>query len=389
MESRFKGNNKTTMRILLVSSSSGSKGGGEIFLRYLAKGLSEAGHTVGFWCSTQDQMDTLAESISPYAAIIRSPYPNLYTRKDRGLLKLDAGMSSAIQGSWLEWSPDIIHINKQNLEDGNDLLEIANAVSSRVITTIHITQTARELNAVLAPLRDRKSRKNLRRSSGPLICVSENRTDALAAFIGNTERCHCVHNGVEDFEQPKSKQILDALSWSQEHLIFTCVARLVEQKNPMLFLHTAQEILGRISHARFLWIGDGPMEGEWDDLVESKQLETKIKRIGWQNNIPSWLAATDIYLHTAAFEGLPLSILEALSASLPCIITDNIIEESPTLNYPSIIPLSKYASQLDELCSPGHRESAASLSRALFEDKFSIASMVEAYEFHYMGLMNS
>ena len=35
------------MRILLVSTSSGSHGGGEIFLHYLGKALADLGHTIG------------------------------------------------------------------------------------------------------------------------------------------------------------------------------------------------------------------------------------------------------------------------------------------------------------------------------------------------------
>jgi len=39
----------TRVKILLVSSGSGSRGGGEIFLDYLGKGLAERGHEVTMW----------------------------------------------------------------------------------------------------------------------------------------------------------------------------------------------------------------------------------------------------------------------------------------------------------------------------------------------------
>jgi len=42
------------MKILLVSSGSGSRGGGEIFLVYLAQGLTDRGHEVLVWMPSEN-----------------------------------------------------------------------------------------------------------------------------------------------------------------------------------------------------------------------------------------------------------------------------------------------------------------------------------------------
>ena len=59
------------MRILLVSSGSGSRGGGEIFLDYLGKGLADRGHQVLVWIPAHPRMDELAVKCARFARVTR------------------------------------------------------------------------------------------------------------------------------------------------------------------------------------------------------------------------------------------------------------------------------------------------------------------------------
>jgi len=57
-----------------------------------------------------------------------------------------------------------------------------------------------------------------------------------------------------------------------------------------------------------------------------------IRRLPWRNDVPSLLFAADVFLHVAEFEGLPLAILEAMSAALPCAIAEHLLAEMPFLD---------------------------------------------------------
>src|SRR5688500_16843185 len=73
------------MKILLVSSSSGSRGGGELYLLYLGRALAQRGHSLTLWASTHTRMDELANSFSGIGEVLRSPYRNTYDHRGRSI----------------------------------------------------------------------------------------------------------------------------------------------------------------------------------------------------------------------------------------------------------------------------------------------------------------
>src|SRR5262249_49495032 len=106
------------MKILLVSSSSGSTGGGENYLHYLAVGLARLGHRVQAICSTAPAMDKLAENLGRVGEVRRVKFINTYQRPARSLgAALDFEQQLRLRRTFQECRPDVLHINQQVAED--------------------------------------------------------------------------------------------------------------------------------------------------------------------------------------------------------------------------------------------------------------------------------
>src|ERR1700683_638923 len=73
------------LRVALVSSSSGSRGGGELYLAGLARGLTALGHDVQSVLSDHHRMDELEGLLAPFGAVHRLGYRNTYDRRSRSL----------------------------------------------------------------------------------------------------------------------------------------------------------------------------------------------------------------------------------------------------------------------------------------------------------------
>ncbi len=373
------------MKILIVSTSSGSRGGGELCLLYLGRALASRRHEVTLWASDHSRMDELANAFAAFGNVVRAPYVNTYDRRGRSLASyFDGATARRVAAQWCSLVPDVIHLNKQNLEDGLDLVEAARLPRLPCLAMMHITQSAAYLRAAQAVWRDFVSRRALRRFPGLLVTTPGSRERNLAEFVGDARRVRSVLNGVPipalGTQRSEKRRYLGI---GDGELLFIAVGRMMPQKRPLLFLEIAGRVLREMPNARFLWIGDGDFADAWDREVAAKSLGDRIRRLPWQSDAPAFLAAADVFLHVAEFEGLAYAILEALAAGLPCAITPNLLVEMPFLNPTNSIAVGEDSVWLAPLRDAQQRAALGRAARALAEKEFSFATMAENYEALY------
>jgi glycosyltransferase involved in cell wall biosynthesis len=381
------------MRILLVSSSSGSKGGGEIFLLYLAKGLIKQGHKVALWCSGHERMNSLAEQFSFYGDVFRDfNYQNTYDLTGRSLQAvLPSFYTSKRALSFELWRPDLIHVNKQNLEDALDLLASIHYLKLPHLTTIHITQSASYLGARWAGIRDAIACKALFRDRGTLVTVSDGRQRELERFLPG-KKVHSVYNGVElptTYQLQTWRKIYREKLGISHELLVMAVGRMVPQKQPLVFLEWAK-YLRSIAFGlklKFIWVGDGEMAAIWQKKAAELGLADCAQSIGWQTDATKWLAAADLYWHPAQYEGLPLALLEAMSTGLPCVIQPNLVQEALVLQEATVLATPKM-DWMKPLLSETQREWWGKNARKHAENSFSLEAMTSKYVSLYNSSVN-
>jgi glycosyltransferase involved in cell wall biosynthesis len=377
------------MRILLVSSGSGSRGGGEIFLDYLGRGLTERGHELLMWMPVHPRMDELAARVAPFARVIRAEYRNTYDHPARSLATcFNWGTSRDAARAWEELKPDVIHLNKQNLEDGLDLLRALRRSKVPSVCTIHLTQSARYLRAKAATLRDWIAANAMRKYRGVFVAVQEVRRQALDEFVGGRVRTRTIFNGVPLLEHAAPRDVRDAtrrkLGLNDDAFLVVGVGRLVEQKRPFVFLKTAQELYRHLPTARFVWIGDGELSGRWKDWIDREGLGGVISCVGWQADTQPFLLAADLLLHVAEYEGLPLAVIEAMAAGVPCAVTRNFASEVPLFDEATVVFLDDTSRLAARLRDTGGLREVAARARQLVEDQLSLRRMLDAYEHLYL-----
>ena len=373
------------MKILLVSSGSGSRGGGEIFLDYLGEGLAERGHEVLMWIPAHQRMDELAQRVSRFARVIRADYCSVYDYRTRTIATaLNWRTSRRIAEQWRELRPDVIHLNKQNLEDGLDLLRAADQCTIPNVCTIHLTQTARYLGARMASLRDWIARNALKSYSGILVAVQETRDAALRKFVDGKTNTRAILNGVPipDLNDVNVVRMAKRreLNIGDADMLVLGVGRLVEQKRPDLFLKIASEIHQHLPASKFVWIGDGNFASCWDEWINREGLAAVISRVGWQSEVNSFLFAGDLLLHVARYEGLPLAVAEAMAAKLACAVTRDLAQELPLLDENNVLFVDDLPRLLKSLEDPTRLKAIAAQGRRLAEKELSLRKMVASYE---------
>ncbi|MEZ5304492.1 MAG: glycosyltransferase family 4 protein [Verrucomicrobiales bacterium] len=371
------------MKILLISTSSGSRGGGELWLRYLGRGLRDLGHKVGLWCSHHPQMNELADQFSEVGEVIRGEYVNTYHRRLRSFAHLfPSPRASKAKDAWVAWGADAILLNKQNLEDGLDLLQQLDGAAPKVACMIHITQSAKYLGARHAWIRDRAAAWLLRGFRGAIVTAPIDRACELSEFLSG-RKVEAINNGVPepdmDYLSRCGANLRRKYGFDQDELIFLGLGRLEPQKAPLEFVRRAVQISKEDSRARFVWVGDGRMRAEFEAATQASGIREKFLVAGWQSEVQPWLGLADALIHTAIYEGMPFAVLEALSAGLPCFVESGLLDEISPFRASGIIEMDEQSHWLNYVAKRSLLEEARLGAKDLFLREFSITQMCQKY----------
>lgn len=129
-----------------------------------------------------------------------------------------------------------------------------------------------------------------------------------------------------------SDRIRKELNLSKESLVVGHVGRFGPEKNHDFILNIFVEILKKVPKAKLLLVGSGDLY----DTVRKKAASLGIKEhvifTGVRSDVPDLLQAMDVFLFPSLYEGLPVSIIEAQAAGLPCIISDKVPIECKKTN---------------------------------------------------------
>lgn len=106
------------------------------------------------------------------------------------------------------------------------------------------------------------------------------------------------------------------------------VGRFTYQKNHEFLIKVFQMFQEKHGSAILLLIGNGESEEKIRNLVKYSGLENSVKFLGVQDNVYEWIQAMDLFLFPSRYEGLPVTLIEAQTCGVPCVISDNITDEA-------------------------------------------------------------
>lgn len=144
----------------------------------------------------------------------------------------------------------------------------------------------------------------------------------LKDMLNNEINIEYVQNGVDDrvFTTSSEKEkiyLRKKLKLPIDDKIFIVVGDLSIRKNITMIIKCF--IMRKKENEKLIFIGNGDLYKESKKLIgENKNIYLK----GKVNNVDDYLKASDYYISASLAEGLPNSVLEAMSTGIPCILSD-------------------------------------------------------------------
>lgn len=142
-----------------------------------------------------------------------------------------------------------------------------------------------------------------------------------------------LHNGINDKKfQSKSieskKRFIDEFKLNPSAKFIGHVGRFEEVKNHKFILEIANELKAIDDSFQWILCGSGTLEEQIKEQIIQQGLEQHVIVVGPRKDVPLLMSHLfDAFIMTSHYEGLPLVMVEAQFAGLPCVIPDHISKE--------------------------------------------------------------
>lgn len=212
-------------------------------------------------------------------------------------------------------------------------------------------------------------------SDGVITVSAYDEKLAITHKVLPPEKIKTIHNGVRETVHARVSR------HSSDRLTMVMVARFAAPKQQLALLKALTKM--QQYEWEMVFAGEGPLLQQAQQFVESVGLNERVQFLGNCHDITAILQKSDVFILLSDWEGLPLSILEAMQCGLPIIASDvGGVSEAVRQSENGYIILPKDEGELVAKLSllvtnPTLRLKMGQQSRMLYEKHFTFEQMYE------------
>lgn len=229
-----------------------------------------------------------------------------------------------------------------------------------------------------------------------IVTVSEFQRDwALRVGVGTPDQVVAIPNGVPLGRTQPTRSAADVraeLGIGDSFMVLS-TGRLAEQKGLEYLIRAAVLLRRELPAARVVLAGDGPLRDELTRLVVDLGLEDTVSVLGYRSDVGDLLAAADLVVLPSLWEGLSISLLEAMAAGKPVVTTSigsnrEVTNDGETAVLVSPKDAVGLAAAIRSLMGDQERlDDLGSRGRDVQRERYALPRMLDAYMSEYDRLL--
>lgn len=163
------------------------------------------------------------------------------------------------------------------------------------------------------------------------------------------------------------------------------VGRFCDEKNYPFSARIAAECRRRGDKLRFFFVGNDGSENRYEQevrqIIASEGLEETVRLLGIRKDVNELMRQADAFLLPSKYEGMPLTLIEAQAACLPCVVADTFSHEvdfgvGAIQWLPPDAPLSAWADAVEQAVGR-EKPDAADVKAAIAQQGFDVQTFAE------------
>ena len=220
--------------------------------------------------------------------------------------------------------------------------------------------------------------------------------DAGRWMYGSRKKFRIIMNGIDiprfTYDKGRREAARKALGISEGTMVIGHVGNYMPVKNHAFMIELFAGLHEKRPDSRLLLVGDGSLRPQMEKQIEEAKITDAVSLTGVRNDIADLLQAMDLFLFPSFYEGMPIALVEAQTAGLPCLISDVITEDVCVTDQVRKLPLSagvqewaktalellRQAERTDRAADAGNGKGMGSAARVK-EAGFDVRALGEVY----------
>lgn len=309
-------------------------------------------------------------------SIGRSGVRTIVLHKRKGL---DLSIARKLGRIIAEFGPDVVNSHQYTLKYLSPSIAKFGKSGTAFFHTFH-TLAENEAGPLARRLNERCFRKGVR-----AISIADAVSGSIRKVYGEKIAVEFAENGIatKAIESDARGKVRKELGIEDDDMMIINVAGFRKEKNHGVLVRAYARVAGKHEKSCLVLAGDGELFGEMKELARRLGIGARVKMLGYRTDIPELLAASDIFVLPSAYEGNPLSLMEAMNYGVP-VIAHNVG------GIPQILGGGRYGMVYDDdgelagalcaMCEDKGMRAGLARSAAEKSKDFSISTMADKYE---------
>lgn len=144
-----------------------------------------------------------------------------------------------------------------------------------------------------------------------------------------SNRCFIINNAIDTKRFIYSDNIRIKIRNNfglEDRIVLGQVGRFTEAKNYSFTIDLLKKLVKKNEKYCLFMVGSGPLKEKIVEQIDNYNLNNNCIILENRADVNELLQAMDVFLMPSLWEGLPLALIEAQTASLPCIISENVMD---------------------------------------------------------------
>ncbi len=192
---------------------------------------------------------------------------------------------------------------------------------------------------------------------------------------GSDDCCQVLKNAIDTrsfvYNPDTGRRIRDSLGIGESSLVIGHVGRFVDAKNHLYLLDIFEQIHSQNADAVLLLVGDGELRPQIEAKIAAKDLNQAVIMTGVRSDVWNCYQAMDVFVFPSIYEGVPVSMVEAQTAGLPCCISTNVPRETAITGLVEFISLEQnpefWAERIRQRAEDPRRDMTREIEQAGFD----------------------